>query len=184
MRTTNQRVRNLLKSPGPTNITASECFSDCAVHGYLFAGITGHKGAYYCYCSCNLNKAAPVAPNASCAGGMGHNGLMSAYKVYVICDLFLTFPSRHFITRDLSKCTFNCCARGIAPFLLVVISVCLPYILVHVFLQGMCSCTTPFAYLRRRPPAAARYARRARCHSLPLDPFTYFAQLCICFCKS
>ena len=65
-------------------MSTGKCVSTCADHGYLFAGLTGHKGGYYCYCSCSENKAAPAAPNASCAGGMGHNGLMSAYKVCVL----------------------------------------------------------------------------------------------------
>ena len=77
---------------GPVkDMSVSECENLCSVHGYLMAGLTGHAGAYNCYCGCNANLAAPVAPNASCAkpcaganepgGHCGGDGVMAAYTI-------------------------------------------------------------------------------------------------------
>jgi hypothetical protein len=80
------------KWKGPTaNMSVVSCASGCADLGYFYFGITGHAGAYNCYCGCSENGAAPTAPNTSCAapcagahepsGHCGADGLMAAYKL-------------------------------------------------------------------------------------------------------
>ena len=77
---------------GPTkDMSVQSCVSGCQEHGYYYAGLTGHAGAYNCYCGCAENDAAPVTLNATCAapcaganepnGHCGHDGCMSAYRI-------------------------------------------------------------------------------------------------------
>ena len=61
----------------------------CSASGFLYAGLTGRVGHYYCYCSCAPNPAAPPAPNnatycptkcsAGAPGSCGGDGAMAAY---------------------------------------------------------------------------------------------------------
>lgn len=77
---------------GPTqNMSVAQCATDCAAHGYYYFGLTGHAGAYFCYCGCAENKAAPATANKTCAapcagaeeptGHCGHDSCMAAYKI-------------------------------------------------------------------------------------------------------
>lgn len=58
-------VDKLAKGPTPS-MTVDTCAALCSASGYTVAGITGGKGAYYCYCGCQLNTAAPTRPASTC----------------------------------------------------------------------------------------------------------------------
>ena len=83
-------VGHLLRGP-VANMSMALCATDCALHGYNYSGLTGHKGAYFCYCDCDENAAAPPTANASCAAPCagaqdpdapcGGDGVMAAYKI-------------------------------------------------------------------------------------------------------
>ena len=75
---------------GPTaNMSDAICARGCALRGYVYAGITGHSKAYFCYCGCSLNQAATPLANATCgapcagseepAGHCGNDGAMAAF---------------------------------------------------------------------------------------------------------
>ena len=94
-------VDHLLKGPIAT-LTVDECASTCTEHGYAYAGLTGGvqpgsgKVAYYCYCGCTLNTAAPREPGTTCNTACtnqtasssnqtcGGNGVMSAYAAQCV----------------------------------------------------------------------------------------------------
>ena len=74
---------------GPTaSMTVDTCATLCSASGYTVAGITGGKSAYYCYCGCQLNTAAPTRPASACNSPCsspgqpcGGEGVMSAYTI-------------------------------------------------------------------------------------------------------
>ena len=74
------RVVNTILDEGPVaTMTVDRCAADCVSRGYYYAGLTGHVGHYYCYCSCSLNPAAPPEPKNSTCTALGGDGAMAAY---------------------------------------------------------------------------------------------------------
>ena len=84
------RVVNTVLAKGPVaTMTVEGCAASCASRGFLYAGLTGHAGHYYCYCACAPNPAAPPEPNnatycptrcsAGTPGSCGGDGAMAAY---------------------------------------------------------------------------------------------------------
>ena len=83
------RVVNTILDEGPVaTMTVDRCAADCVSRGYYYAGLTGHVGHYYCYCSCSLNPAAPPEPKNSTCTALGGDvrGNTLTQDVFFQCD--------------------------------------------------------------------------------------------------